>query len=421
MERYRIILVSFLLVLLHVSVSYAGIAEKITVKSELKNEESFYNLSGSPMNPDNIMELPTFESISLLFIEPKAIISENSFLKGLFSGEYLWQKNADNREETDIEVKELYFSKAYSGLSFDIGREKVRWGVGYSVSPTDIVTSIRRPDDPDDRLNRAEGTDLVKVDYLYGDSSFSFVYIPEIKYNAPEIDSQALAARYYTFIHGMDLSGVILIEENQKTKAGFNSSYVMGDALELHGEFLWSRKNESLCPDYSHGTDTLYTESPYKVCNDPAYFLLLGGQYTFDFEEKGTLNIVSEYYRNGNGMSADEIEDYINHIKFSGDLPRRQGYYQLQRASGIHRFPLGRDYLFLRFDYLFFNNRLRAELNNVYSLTDGSVFSQPVLTWDVNDNLSLYARGVYNYGDENSEAYIAPIDTVFSAGGSYNF
>jgi hypothetical protein len=409
------------LLLFNILLSNTGYAEQLNIKGEFKNEESFYSLSNSPLNPENILEVSTFDSISLLFLEPRIFLGDESFLKGLFSGKYRWQSNDHSKEDSEVEVKELYFSTLYKNLSMDIGREKVRWGVGYVASPTDVVTNLRKPDDPEDRLTLVKGTDIIKVDFLHGDSSLGIVYIPDLELKKFQINNHSVAIRYYTFIKGLDISTVLLLSEDKKTKAGINSSYVVDDALELHGEFLWSRRQSGLYPDYSLGYDALYAESPYRYSENPAYSGLLGGQYTLNFDVKGVLNIVLEYYRNGDGLSREEIRDYTRHIEYSHDLPDTQGYYQLGWASEIYRFPLGRDYLFLRLDYLFPHNNLKAELNTAISLTDGSIFSQPILTWDVDDNLSLYIRGMFNWGDNESEAYLAPIDSAIRIGGSYSF
>ncbi len=410
-----------LLVLFCLFLPDTSFAHQFSLKGELKNEESFFSHSNSKLNPNNRIGIPTFESITLLSLEPKVTIGEESFLKGLFNGEYIWQKNSESTDDFEIIVRELYFSTAYKNVALDMGRERIRWGVGYSASPTDVVTTLRRPGDPEDRLNRVEGTDIVKADLLFESSSLSIVYLPDLKFKDLQINEHSVALRYYTFLKGLDLSIVFLGGENKKAKAGINSSYVIGEAIELHGELLWSRRKNGLFPDYFQGTNFLYNERPYKSGDDPAYFALFGGQYTIDLEEAGVLNIVLEYYRNGDGLSKKEIKEYNDHIIFSHDLPGNRGYSQLLWAAEAFRFPLGIDYLFYRMDYLFFNNRLRSELNTFYSLNDGSLFLQPIFTWDVNDSLSLYVRGFVNQGPGGSEADISPIRNVFRIGGTYSF
>ncbi len=349
------------------------------------------------------------------------ILGEESFLKGLLSGEYVWQRNDKYSEDNDLSVKELYFSTAYRNVSIDIGRERVRWGVGYSTSPTDIITESRRPDDPEDRLNRVEGTDVLMIKLLLSEHSLTFVYLPDLELKCQKIDRHSIAVKYSAYTSGLDISGVFLLGENKEAKAGMNASYVMGEALEFHGEFLWSRRQEGLFPDYFRDTNTVYTEPPYKKGNDPAYFVLLGSQYTINFEQGGILNIVSEYYRNGNGLSRKDLKDYAKHIKYSYDIRNEHGYNQIGWAADIFRFPIGMNYLFFRLDYLFFHNNLKAELNSSYSLDDSSFFLQPIFTLKVKDNLSLYVRGDVIFGPDRSEADISPISSVLRIGGVFSF
>ncbi|MFH0926660.1 MAG: hypothetical protein V1872_13680 [bacterium] len=394
---------------------------KISLDGELKNEESFYSLSDSKLNQDNRLRLPTMESISMASLAPKVILGEESFLKGLISAEYNLQKNGHTKEDKEIKIKEFYLSTAYRKIALEIGRERVRWGVGYCASPTDVVTDMRRPGDPEDRLNRVKGADLAKMDILFKDSSLILVYLPDLEVKEGDINNHSGAMKYSFFINRFDVATVLRIGEDKKATAGINLSYVIGEALEVHGEFLWSRKQEAVSPDYYNGTDALYNKPPYKIKDNPAYYTILGGQYTLKINEENALNIVLEYYRNGDGLSRDEIAALNDHIEYSYELSAEQGYYQLLWATNVYRFPLGTNYLFLRFDYPFFEDKLRAELNTLYSLTDSSFFSQPILTWDVNDALSLSIRCATSYGDDNSEAYLSPIKYVMRMGGTYHF
>jgi hypothetical protein len=414
----QLITILFLLIL---SVPGTTYATDLSIKGEIRNEENLNSISSSNLNPDNILDMPDTRSVTILFLEPRITFGEESFLKGLLSSEYIWKRLDYTVEEKEAEVKELYLSTAYNNISIEIGREKVRWGVGYSVSPTDIITTLRSPDDPEDRLNMVTGTDLIKLDLLSGDSSLSIVYLPDLDPEELIIRSHAIAMRYYTYIYGLDLSTVLLLGNPPDQKAGFNSSYVIGDALEIHGEFLWKRRKEGLFPDYINGPYSAYSDKPYSNGGGPGYDLLLGGQYTFDLRDRGALNLVAEYYRNGDGLTRGEMADLIDHVKYSHDLPDNSGHYLLKWAATAYRFPLGRDYIFLRVDYLFYDNRLEAELNTLVSIVDNSIYYQPTLTWKTADNISLYMKGTLISGDNRSEAGLSPVKSSLSVGGALSF
>jgi len=396
-------------------------SEMFSMKGQLLNEESWNTLSDSKLNPYNIMDIPSFESVSILNLEPRISTGEETFIKGIIAGEYVLDENDGYKEDGNTYIRELFLSTAYRNISMDMGRERIRWGVGYSASPTDIVTTLRRPDDPEDRLNRAEGSDLVKVSYLSTDSSLTLVYLPGIDYDDYRISGHALAMRFYTFVEGVDVSTVLLAAENGKYKAGINTSYVIGEALELHGEYLWSEKRKGLYPDYTQGAETVYTSSPYETDRGPANHVLAGGQYTFDLEEGDALNTVVEYYRNGDGLSNDELKDYYNHIKYSNGLTDDTGLYQTAWAARAYRFPLGTNYMFFRMDYLFYHGKMNVELNTFWSLDDGSLFSHVKLSWKAGDDLSFYLSGIFNEGDDDSEAGIAPVSSIIRVGGIFVF
>ena len=141
----------------------------------------------------------------------------------------------------DFAVRELALDVSL-GESFDLvaGKKILKWGTGYAFNPTGVVEPQRSPSDPSDRLNQNDGRNLVSLTAFLGKTSLTAVYLNDACYahSAFHWGENEIALRAYTFLGGMDISLVGHYREGDRLELGANSSYVIGDDLELHGEIL---------------------------------------------------------------------------------------------------------------------------------------------------------------------------------------
>jgi len=321
------------------------------------------------------------------------------------------------RPDYRFDVRELALDLSI-GESWDLlaGRKILKWGTGYAFNPTGVVEPQRSPSDPTDRLNQNDGRNLVSLTGFVGKSSFTAVYLNDAEYAHSRLTwgKNEIALRLYTFIAGLDLSLVGHYREGDRLELGANTSYVIGDNLELHGEVL-GKKGTSMLYHAILGSEEPaqeFTSFPYSATADGSREifckLLAGGQFTFN----GGLNVALEYYHNQEGLSAGEWKRWMNFVKFQDAVQR--GAVAVDPAlvtpsrlnllwSLLTLSPRGtmRDYLFLRGAYA--EDAWSCEAICFMNVADGSIALIPTLTWKASQSLSLYARYTGYIGSNGSE------------------
>ena len=222
------------------------------------------------------------------------------------------------------------------------------------------------------------------------------------------------ALRAYTFLNGLDLSGILHYRQGDRLEAGTNWSYVVGENLELHGEFLAKQGSSTLYHKIlsTGNPDQLFSSYPYTAQFDNSreifYKLLLGEQYTF---ENG-LNIAFEYYRNMDGLSKSQWNQWMKFVKFQsaiqqGSIPvppemigpsRNNLLWALQTLS-----PRGtmRDYLFGREYYS--DGTWSFEFIQLMNGDDASAVLVPTVSYRISQFFSVYSRFTVFLGKSDSE------------------
>ncbi len=348
------------------------------------------------------------------------VATSNLFLgAGGFSMLLNLSTSTDNLSSPDYAYSLREFSFNYS-LSDDwdvtIGKKILKWGTGYAFNPTGVVEPQRSPSDPSDRLGENEGLDLATIDYFTGESSLTFVYVNQsgIESGKWHWGSQQFALRAYTFLSGLDLSFVAHYREGDRLELGANWSYVVGNNLELHGEFLGKRGSSNLYHEII-GTDDshqIFSSYPYTAMYGNSgrtfYKLLVGGQFTFG----NGINIAVEYYHDEEGLSGLQWNRWMNYVKFQSDIQRGLVHISpdLVGASRNNLLwalytlsPRGamRDYLFGR-EY-WGSDPWGIELIQFVNAYDLSAVIIPTISYRISENLSAYGRLSLFTGRSGSE------------------
>ena len=392
----------------------------------LRGESEWIDLSDSRLNPDNILERydQRFESFLLGDVRYRGLggVFETEFRLGYeyLSGESLTSFD-DN--ELDAVINQLFYRSSTEPFSFVLGRKKVRWGVGYSYSPTDLVTQLKNPEDPDDRLSRVKGADLLQVSYLNGSSQIDLVYFPEVDWGFEDsfIAKNRFGMRWYQFIDPFDLSFVGSVDDDGEWAAGLNTSVAVGNALELHAEYLYTSENNRNYPDT--GVDPIQYINPYfRESGDGIHDVVLGGQYTFE----NNLNLTLEYLYRSSGYSGSEFDAYSNRVAWLNDqymqlVDQSPAIAGLSEAAMNFRTPQRKHYLFTRLYHPEVVNFISLEMYSYVGLEDGSGLFVIMPTYKGSDYLDLYVRLKKFWGDQDSEFGLVPEDLSAIVGVSLYF
>jgi hypothetical protein len=325
--------------------------------------------------------------------------------------------NNVNAPDYTFAIRELSYDLSLTD-NFDVtvGRKVLKWGPGYAFNPTGVVEPPRSPSDPSDRLGQNIGRTLIMVNAFTGKSSLTLVYLNNAQFESGVFHwgIHDYALRAYTFFSGLDLSGILHYRQGDRLEAGTNWSYVIGDNLELHGEFLAKEGSSMLYHQilWSDNVDQIFSTNPYieqyNNSNEIFYKLLLGEQYTF---ENG-LNIAVEYYRNMEGLSRTEWNQWMKFIKFQNGIqqgsiivpPEMVAPSRSNLLWGLETLsPRGtmRDYLFGREYYS--DGGWSIEFIQLMNADDASIVLVPTVSYRISQYLSLYARFTKFLGKSDSE------------------
>ncbi|TLU83440.1 MAG: hypothetical protein FDX30_10440 [Chlorobium sp.] len=339
-------------------------------------------------------------------------------LGGVFETEvrlgHEYTEDGSSNSVTTFDINQFYYQKKFDNIGFLAGRKKVRWGVGYSYSPTDLVTQLRNPEDPEDRLGNVKGSDVFQLSFNRENSQVDVAYVPLLdwSFNGPFVKNSRLAIRWYRLMDPYDLSLVSSVDENGKWAGGFNTSVTYGKALELHAEYLYTSSSNRQYPDTS--IDPAGFSIPYFEGRTGGYHeILVGAQYTFE----NNLNMTLEYLFTSAGYSDEEFKAYSAHVKYlnsSYPMPAPDlSLAGLYESASNFVLPLRTHYLFARLYHPEVLHTIALETFSYISLCDGSGFFVFQPKYEKAKNYELYLRLKKFWGKSGSEFGLVPYD--FSA------
>lgn len=371
----------------------------------------------SPFNPGNyLLKLPTLSNS--LVAAGEATYSVNSRVKiaGSFFNRYDHKAGDTDR----LRLKEAYLSWSIDPhWDLTAGKKILKWGAGYAWNPTGVLDPPRDPRDPTDRLSQYEGRELVELRGTFGNRNFTAVYTsPRLfsKLQTRRREDQ-WAIKYNSLVKGLDYSLIASLGgANAANRYGANATYVIGQALELHGEFIAQRGSRVVYPLSIVRDDppATYGFPPYarlKEHEDRIYYkTLAGGNYTF----RSGWNLVIEYFRDPSGLSPIEehrLETFITYNEeqyrlAAGPNPSTitlPGANLLWTLEGIRGFNRSRNYAFARISRSRIARKWDLENIAILSLRDRSSIWIPQVAFDFNERFGAYLRFSYYAGGRISE------------------
>ena len=245
-------------------------------------------------------------------------LQEEYNLKLQLDASYEWE-NAGFYLETNTEVKksclgwsdtssiyEGYLSiRPSSSFNLEIGKRQLKWGKGYAWNPVAFVDRLKNPDDPHASL---EGFIIAKADYIksFAGPLKSFALTPVLipvyeKMNEDfgEINNINVAAKTYLLLFDTDFDIIVLTGEAKKRSYGFDFSKNIKTNFEIHGELAF------------------INDAKEKVLNSSSKGILVGLRYLTNLDT----TYIIEYYHNGHGFTAKEMEGDYLYIRISQKEP----------------------------------------------------------------------------------------------------
>ncbi|MCK4557660.1 MAG: hypothetical protein KAU47_09090 [Candidatus Aminicenantes bacterium] len=291
-------------------------------------------------------------------------------------------------------------------LSFhlDIGKKRMKWGKGYAWNP---VAFIDRPKNPNDPSLALEGYVVFSIDYIKSFQgklktiTFTPVLIPVYEHiNSTFGNKNQLnfGGKVYFLFYDTDIDLMFLSGGSVPARYGMDFSRNIASNFEIHGEFAY-------IPDYIKEViqeDGTVGEEQYASMN-----YLLG----IRFLTRTNTTFFFEYFKNGNGYTSNEMENFYSLIDqvyqsylLTGDDSQLE--FLSGAASQTYRtFAPMQDYLYLRisqkepWNILYFI----PSFTSIFNLTDKSFSLTPELLYNPITNLELRAKITILLGKGGSE------------------
>jgi len=309
----------------------------------------------------------------------------------------------------DVKMKQLFFQRGlFENWVLVAGRAIQRWGTGYAFNPTDVVAPDKELNDPDNSEKRAEGNDMIKLEYFGETYSIAMCYLTKVDFDPKiEVEGSKLAFRFYKNLWDIDLSFISLFSRAESPIWGLNSSFVIGDRLEIHGEVSAQKGSYRAYHRTINEANTLYLKEPFETSrrNDPHIYLqfLLGFQYTLP----RNIMWVAEYFHQDQGYSKREWDRVMEHVHFLNNQLETPFH---EAAEGNLLWSLNvfstkgamQDYLMNYLDGPVHRNvGLRSTW--MMNLNDFSAVLIPEINVTIGDHFTFYGRGFFFYGREGTE------------------
>ncbi|MBI5607072.1 MAG: hypothetical protein HY879_27390 [Deltaproteobacteria bacterium] len=294
----------------------------------------------------------------------------------------------------------------------EFGKKTLNWGKGYAWNPAAFLDRQKNPDDPE--LAR-EGFIVASLDYTRSwegqalkTFSFTPVLIPVysgINDDFGETGNLNGAVKFYFLYYDTDIDLIFLTGGSKTARYGLDFSRNVTANLEVHGEFSWVNNFVKSTVDPNGNL----SQTSFNAVN-----ALMGLRY---LTAQDTTYIL-EYYRNGQGYSSQEMQDFFSFIDKGYGLYTDTGSPSLlNRANTLLKGNYGKqtpetNYLYLRvsqkepFDILYFTPAVTL----IGNMDDKSFSITPEFLYTGFTNLELRFRTGFITGSRGSEFGEKPND-----------
>jgi hypothetical protein len=323
----------------------------------------------------------------------------------------------------DLTAYEAYVSlRPAPSLTIDAGKKTLKWGKGYLWNP---VAFLDRPKSPEDPALALEGYTVLSADYIrtLGGPlqvvSFTPVLLPvgaDLNRGFGARGHVNAAGKLYLLLADTDIDVMFLSGGSRPARFGFDVSRNLRSNLEVHAE--WMRASDA--PAAVVDADGSLAER-----RGAATSAVVGVRYLTN----ANTTLLVDYYRNGSGYRAEDMDRYFDLIERGSGLFAVSGDDRLLAAAsratdaGYGRMHSGRDYLYARvsqpdaFGVLYFTLGASAIVN----LDDRSYTLLPEVQYKPFENLELRWLAGMQRGGRGSEFGEKPADLRLELRARYYF
>lgn len=342
---------------------------------------------------------------------------------------------AFNQAYSELEFKECYLEYKSSYADIFIGNQIISWGRNDGFNPTNKLTPhdyffiSSHPDDQKmsnfmlkSKFYISQEIDLecigipfykpsvYRYELFLNEPSISFIdmALPDRKIkNASlgahlnvELSALGFSFTYqsgYSNFYGFDIHSInwnqagtpiiVNIPKTFKQQTWGTDFSVAIKNIILRGEAAYNYQDTNSDSIFAPGNDISYAASLETSFAGLRTIVQYIGKYTFDFADLD-IPILSDPFD-----TIAQINYAINSIQYETALINRKVFEQQEESNHALALTLSRD-LFYYVLYL--------EVTGYYNITAESYFIRPLVTWKINDQLSLRAGGLWMDGPENS-------------------
>jgi hypothetical protein len=396
--------------------------------------ETTNNISDSPANPQNILEIPAY--IIGLEVRPDFYLNYRKLrLSFQPRNTFTWQKWNDGIKagEDDFDV-DLFINYWLAGLQMtdslwlSYGRENLQWGPSYYVSPSNPFFGDNGLANP---KREVPGQDFARAVWV-PTSGFSASLIA----NTNEGEAEYLGDFERVYGLKLDLTGyrkyLSLIgsyREDDRARLGGYAGWTALDGLLIYFEGQVSQGTDALYPVESDetlptGEQIIVLEETQKNSDSLEAELLWGVSYTFEVGPTVTL----EYFLNTPGYDDNDVDlifelaDQVDRaLALPPILQNLAGIdLDLSRATNVRLRRLRKNYLICQYQHPNIRNVLSIAVRYAYNLDDNGSQLNPIIQYDLNDNTQLFGVGTQNFGDKEDEFRLF-VDYSYFIGLQYTF
>ena len=313
--------------------------------------------------------------------------------------------NKDENWENDSRTEEAYVSlQPGPSTTIDAGKKVLKWGKGYAWNPVAFFSRPKNIEDPDITLEGyyVVSGDLIKsIDSPLKTVALTPVILPVSRHINDEWGTERdtiWGGKIYFFAYDTDLDIMFLTGEEVEDRFGVDFSKNISVNFEIHGE-------AAIVPDYvKYITDQKgnLTKKQYDATN-----FLLGIRYLTSHDT----TYIFEYYRNGQGYTRDEMEDYFAFTEtgyqdyISSGSMSELGTGRQYGSQFYNKQTIMKDYLYLKvsqkepFDILYFTPSVFC----IYNINDKSGSITPQILYTPITNLEFELKTTFLLGEDYTE------------------
>lgn len=314
-------------------------------------------------------------------------------------------------------INEAYVeARLFGPVRVLVGRERLTWGSGIAVNPTDLLNPLKNPLDVEQQRTGAFLLPLVDVNL--GWLTLSALVSPHLATNDWALPTEfrfqrgLVAGRVYTLLFETDLNFIYYHDlDFQRNYVGLSFSRFLGERLEVHGEALARTGSPDpfpLPPVPGCGP------APQSAATSFTGSAVGGGRIHLPNQTFGFL----EYYYNGNGLDSNAFG------QLPGALACLRASFEALGLPGAPTpnpvgDPIDPPVLLLRRHYVIMGYQqphltpdlfedISIGLSLIVGLEDGSALPLFLTAYNFNDRASVGVRAGFWLGPNASEFNLSP-------------